>query len=180
MCPGMLLAVTVQLVLPLTKPVVYELDWDRADGQSPLWFSQDQSHQEVSSKPLAQVSVSRPLQFACTQLTRCTELFLISFAPPSCSFDQHCLPTPLLLLKHSVGLTMRYTVGDGLMYTLLRCPQGYCPSLKAPKKKLFSHIGLCSKNLSVDPFSFGWQEARVNFITRTCPPHLLFSLPLRF
>lgn len=36
MCPGMLLAVILQLVLPLTKPVVYELDWDRADARVPF------------------------------------------------------------------------------------------------------------------------------------------------
>lgn len=36
MCPGMLLAVTLQLVLPLTKPVVNELDWDSADARVPF------------------------------------------------------------------------------------------------------------------------------------------------
>lgn len=36
MCPGMLLAVTLQLALPLTQPVVHELDWDRADARVPF------------------------------------------------------------------------------------------------------------------------------------------------
>lgn len=35
MCPGMLLAVTLQLVPPvITNPFVYELVWDRADARA--------------------------------------------------------------------------------------------------------------------------------------------------
>lgn len=34
MCPGVLLAVILQLAPPVTRPSVYELDWDRADSRA--------------------------------------------------------------------------------------------------------------------------------------------------
>lgn len=36
MCPGMLLAVSLLLVPPVTKPLVYELGWDRTDARAPF------------------------------------------------------------------------------------------------------------------------------------------------
>lgn len=52
MCPGMLLAVTVQLVLPLTKPVVYELDWDRADARVPFGLARISHTRKSVPNPL--------------------------------------------------------------------------------------------------------------------------------
>lgn len=86
----------------VTKPFVYELHWDRADARVAFVFSWLSHPGQSILRPSPKGS-----QFP--------ELFvLISFEPPSFSFDLHYLLTRLLPQKCSVGPTLIYPVRDGL------------------------------------------------------------------
>lgn len=181
---------------PVSKPFVSELDWDGADVRAILaglftWgrhFCTPWVSLSIKTSPLLVCPELRVKQLTWGShcASWCPELLLlISWEPPSCSFDLRHLPTALLLQRCSVQLTLRsqseLVLGSEFMYVLW-VVLGSVSHRKPRKRNRFQISVLRSKPL--------WQESasgHVSLLTlavgssvrlsdcRICHPCFLFS-----